>query len=80
MIARQVRRIPKLGAFLLVLGMAEMVVGCSLMPVRTIHDECVIDRPVRLTHDEFLALSDESAKQIRQHNETGAKVCGWPHK
>lgn len=54
-----------------------MIAGCNLLPVRTVHDECAIDRPIRLTKAEFLALSDESAKQIRQHNETGAKVCNW---
>jgi len=63
-----------------VVAFSAVIAGCNLLPMRTIHDECVIDRPVRLTKAEFLALSDESAKQILQHNETGANVCGWRNK
>jgi len=63
-----------------IVAFSAVIAGCNLLPVRTIHDECVIDRPVRLTHEEFLALSDESAKQIRAHNKAGQDICGWKSK
>ena len=57
-----------------------LIAGCNLLPVRTVHDYCQLDRPVKLTKAEFLSLSDESAKQIKAHNESGEDICKWKHK
>jgi len=57
-----------------------LIAGCNLLPVRTVHDYCQLDRPVKLTRAEFLSLSDESAKQIMAHNNSGQDICKWRRK
>lgn len=54
--------------------------GCGLLPVRTVHDHCIIDKPIRLLESEPALLSQGSNEQILAHNETGKSVCGWKNK
>ncbi len=50
--------------------------ACSI-PTKTVtvHDFCTLYTPIRFTRDEYIKLSNESAKQILARNETWKKVC-----
>ena len=54
--------------------------GCSLLPVRTVHDYCQLDKPVKLLNAEYDLLGKESQDLILAHNEAGKSVCGKSYK
>lgn len=54
--------------------------GCGLLPVRTVHDYCQLDKPVKLLSAEYDLLSKDSQDLILAHNEAGKAVCGKSYK
>ena len=54
--------------------------GCGLLPVRTVHDYCQLDKPVKLLNAEYDLLGKESQDLILAHNEAGKAVCGKTYK
>jgi len=54
--------------------------GCGLLPVRTVHDYCQLDKPVKLLTTEYDLLGKESQDLILAHNEAGKAVCGKTYK
>lgn len=54
--------------------------GCNLLPVRTVHDYCQLDKPVKLLNAEYDLLGKESQDLILAHNEAGKAVCGKTYK
>lgn len=36
---------------------------------------CVVGRPILISRADV--LTDDTARQLLSHNETGARVCGW---
>ena len=50
-----------------------LISGCAVRPV----NECLIFAPIYLEPEDVTAVSDPLARQLLEHNETGAAVCGW---
>lgn len=50
--------------------------GCT-PEVRYISDGCLHFKAIRPTAEEVDMLSAETARQIYDHDETGAALCGW---
>lgn len=54
------------------------VSGCvTSSPAPVTNSFCEIAEPIRLTEQEWRALSDESARQIERHLAAGETLCGW---
>lgn len=51
-----------------------MVVGCTTVQTRT-HEFCLVSSPILIGKQD--KLSDTTAKEILEHNKTGAALCGW---
>lgn len=70
----------------LTLFLGALLIGCAMSgratkPVPTIApDICSPWRPIYLTKAEAKMLSDESARQILAHNQTGERLCHWQQK
>lgn len=52
--------------------------ACSTLPTRTATDYCTPWRPIYPSEQDV--LTDGTARQIRDHDLTGAKLCGWKPK
>jgi hypothetical protein len=63
---------------LLVLMTAALVSGCETTGDGTkfVDTGCTWSKPI-LVHRTQDVLTDETARQILAHNQTGAKRCGW---
>lgn len=59
----------------LVAVLAIACAGCAAPQVRTVTDYCTPWRPIYPSQRDV--LTDGTAKQILQHDETGATLCGW---
>ncbi|RVG70921.1 hypothetical protein CN222_01935 [Sinorhizobium meliloti] len=57
---------------LMMLFVMSYVAGCA-----TTTDWCASNRPIRSTAEDVEAMSSGTARQILEHNRTGAKICGW---
>lgn len=55
---------------------ALLLAGCT-PEVRYISDGCLHFHAIRPTAEEVDMLSAETARQIYDHDETGAALCGW---
>lgn len=63
----------RLGLFaVLILSFLPLAFGCAPQP-----DACAGWAPIRPEAADVDAVSDELALQILQHNEHGARACGW---
>lgn len=51
---------------------ASFVTGCA-----STADWCAVNRPIRPTAADVETMSDGTARQLLEHNQTGAKLCGW---
>ena len=49
--------------------------GCAAPQTRTVTDYCTPWRPIYISKQDV--LTDPTARAILQHDETGAKLCGW---
>jgi hypothetical protein len=50
-----------------------LLTGCATGGPAT--EFCVVSRPILVSRADV--LTDETARQLLSHNETGARVCGW---
>lgn len=57
---------------LMLMCVMSFVTGCA-----TTADWCSSNRPIRPTAEEVETMSGGAARQLLEHNRTGAKVCGW---
>lgn len=62
----------KVGAAIALLALA----GCT-PGVRYISDGCLHFKAIRPTADEIAMMTPETVRQIYDHDETGAALCGW---
>ena len=51
-----------------------LLTGCATDGIAT--SGCEWTRPILVGDADV--LTDETARQILAHNETGARICGWP--
>ena len=69
----------------LTLFLGALLIGCAMSGRATktapvAPDICSPWRPIYLTKAEAKMLSDESARQILAHNQTGERLCNWQRK
>ena len=63
-------------ARLILAGAMALACGaCAAPQTRTITDYCTPWRPIYVASADI--LTDPTARQILQYDETGAKLCGW---
>lgn len=48
--------------------------ACTTVQTRT-HEFCLVSSPILISKQD--KLSDTTAKEILEHNKTGAALCGW---
>lgn len=53
-------------------ALALIIPACAPSPAPT---ECAWAQPILVSRDDV--MTEETARQILTHNETGARVCGW---
>lgn len=49
--------------------------GCACLPRLSSYDYCATAKPIYVSKQDV--LTGGTADQIRAHDETGAKYCGW---
>lgn len=52
-----------------------LLAGCA-----TTTDWCASNRPIRPRAEDVETMSSGTARQLLEHNRTGAKICGWKRK
>jgi hypothetical protein len=62
---------------LLLLVICAMTAGCADRPM-VIDNGCSWVKPIYVSPDDV--LTDPTAKAIRSHDNTGARICGWKPK
>lgn len=54
-----------------------MFVASCLAGCVTTADWCAVNSPIRPTADDVATMSNGTARQLLEHNKTGAQLCGW---
>lgn len=54
--------------------LAVCLVGCTTIQPRS-HEFCLVSSPILIGKQD--KLSDTTAREILDHNKTGAALCGW---
>lgn len=63
---------------LLLLGICAMTAGCAERRAVVIDNGCSWAKPIYVSPDDV--LTDPTARQIKDHDETGARICEWKPK
>lgn len=63
---------------LLLLATSAMTVGCGERRAVVIDNGCSWAKPIYVSPDDV--LTDPTARAIRDHDETGKRICGWQPK
>lgn len=63
---------------LLLLVASAMTVGCGERRVVITNNGCSWAKPIYVSPDDV--LTDGTSRQIKDHDETGKRICGWKPK
>jgi hypothetical protein len=59
--------------------MAMLSGSCTNLGAAT-SEYCSVARPIYVSKDDLVCMTDLTARQILDHNEAGQAICGWKAK